>query len=164
MQIFFEDLDSYQKLIAELPTALSRKSQQVADRQGQKLVQTLRDETIKLGAVGSTKKYLHGHKVSHFIPIGFSAGVKVWNDSPHAKWVERGRDKNQPLVPEGPLREWMRSKGIPQEAFWAIRKAISKRGTIKRANHDGLRIYEKTVKREERGFLIALSDVLESLI
>lgn len=160
----FNGLEDYQRLISEFPVKLRDATQNKADEQGQQLISALQKETVRQGAVGATKQYLHGHKITHFIPAGSIAGVKAWNDSPHAKWVERGRDKDEPFAPEEALRAWMRSKGIPQEAFWAIRKAISRNGTIKRAGYDGLRIYEKTVKKEDQGFLMALSDVLEGLI
>ncbi len=160
--IEFDTLADYQQLISEFPVKLQKETQKKTNEQGQQLVKLLREETVRKDAIGATKRYLHSHKVVDFVPVGNIAGIKIWNDSPYAEYVERGRGKGP--VPEKPLRAWMRIKGIPQEAFWPIRKAIANNGTIKRTNYDGLRIYDKVIARASDKILLEMSEVLEIAI
>jgi len=54
---------------------------------------------------------------------------RAGSNATYAKVVEDGRRAGAPMPPEGSLLAWMRRHGIDVSAEFAVRRAISRRGT-----------------------------------
>ncbi len=162
----FRGIAEYQALLTDFEINLDRETNEEFDEQGDYFVGKLKKKTVDKGLVGATKKYLHSHQYEHSKPVGAIAGIRVFNSSPHAEFAERGREAGALGGEEAhaSLRAWMRAKGIPLEAFQAIKWSIIRNGTIKRFNRDGGRIYEETYNEEADMIMIRLSEVLGLII
>ncbi len=162
----FRSLVEHRALFADFEINLARETNKEFDEQGDYFVGKLKKKTVDKGLVGATKKYLHSHQYEHSKPVGAIAGIRVFNSSPHAEFAERGRSAGSLGGEDADesLKAWMRAKGIPLEAFQAIKWSIIRNGTIKRFDGDGGRVYEETYNEESDKIMAAMSEVLGLVI
>ena len=135
------------KWLGSLPMIVNRRMVEGLQRGGKILVDTAKQISVEEGAVGATKGYSQGWRFSieptrQDRRVGF-----LYNEARHAFWAEHGRRANKPMPPKGALLEWMALRGIPQDREFIIRRAIGRRGTIKRKSYGGYEILDKTNQR-----------------
>lgn len=137
------------KWLGSLPVVTNKRMGEGLERGGKILVNTAQAITQEEGAIGATKGYLQGWKFSLETGRGDRRVGFLYNSADHAYFAEHGRKAGR-MPPKGALLQWMSFRGIPTDREYLIRRAIGRKGTIKRKSYGGFEVLRKTDERARR--------------
>ncbi len=147
-------LDEVIAALQNFVPALEKDMRRGVKAAGDFVVKSAKERTTAEGAVGKTGAFLKGWK---FQPDSGALAVAgtVTNTAAHAKPVEFGRTAGKPMPPKDAIEAWMEYRGIDLKLSFVIRRAIGKRGTIKRKEHKGFEILQQVYdQNREQAFAI----------
>jgi hypothetical protein len=136
--------DVVMRWLADIPPTINRYMRDGLKRGGNLLVETAQRVTEQEDAIGATRAYLQGWKYEPEDVRDDGALGFVWNEADHAYWAEHGRGPGG-FPPRDAIEAWMASKGIPLELSFPIRRAIARKGTVKRKGYKGFEVMQRTV-------------------
>lgn len=137
------------KWLGSLATVTDKRMLQGLERGGKILVDTAKQITQEEGAIGATKEYSGGWRFSLEAGRGDRRVGFLYNEARHAFWAEHGRGSGR-MPPSNAIRQWMAFKGIPPDREFVIRRAIGRKGTVKRKGYKGFEVMDKTYARASR--------------
>jgi len=93
---------------------------------GSKVKEAIKSIAVQQGKVATGKTVNSLRQIVKQVGVR-SVELQIWGSKVFEYW-EKGRKKGEKMPPKGVLLEWMKTKGIPFEKEFLVRRAISEKG------------------------------------